>query len=253
MMQYKLEEYVVAFIDILGSSKKIKVDGEKSLNIVHQAYENALISCEELYDNESIQNLKPVIKIYSDNIVVAVPTKDNGIFSAFASVAILSGLIQQEFLKFKYLVRGGISMGDFFADDTMLWGKALLDAYYIESNVSIFPRIVIHPETVSKLKLAINPNRQKWVKQDMDGLFFVDYLQETAYKANYIELLLCRIQECESLFLEVIGDIKSEQKIQWHNTYLLSKLDPYSPDFSKELSREIRKLEEKTEIMEKHC
>lgn len=250
-MEHKLEEYVVAFIDILGSSKKIREDVEKSLNIVHTVYENALTSCEKLYDNEKIRKLKPIIRIFSDNIVIAVPTKQNGDFSAFVSIAILSGLIQHEFLHHKYLVRGGISMGDFFADETMLWGNALLDAYYIESNVSIYPRIVIHPEIVGRLNLAINKSRQKWIKQDTDGLFFIDYLQKTAFEANYIELLLYRIQECESLFLEVIGDVKTKQKIHWHNTYLHSKLDIYSPDYSEMLTQEIKKLEAKTEELER--
>lgn len=250
-MEHKLEEYVVAFIDILGSSKKIREDVEKSLNIVHAVYENAFASCEKLYDNEKISKLKPIIRIFSDNIVIAVPTKQNGDFSAFVSIAILSGLIQHEFLHRKYLVRGGISMGDFFADETMLWGKALLDAYYIESNVSIYPRIVIHPETVGKLNLATNESRQKWIMQDSDGLFFVDYMQKTAFKDNYIELLLYRINECEKL-LEEATDIKSKQKVLWHNTYLTSKIDFYSAEYSEILSQEIKKLEAKTKELESH-
>lgn len=249
-MEYKAKEYIVAFIDILGASKKIKADSEKSLNVVHEVYNSALRSCDQLYDNENISKLKPVVKIYSDNIVIAVPTDVINAFSAFLSVAILSGLIQHEFLQRRYLVRGGIAMGDFFADDIMIWGNALLDAYYIENNISIYPRIVVHPETVANLQIATKPNSQKWLKQDSDGLFFVDYMQETGFKAHFFELLLFRIQECEQLFLEVVGDVKSEQKIHWHNSYLQSKLDIYSPEYSDELVREIEKLEAKTKQLE---
>ena len=248
-MEYKMEEYVVAFIDILGASKKIRDNSEESLNIVHTVYEKALASREQLYENNSIKKLKPLVKIFSDNIVIAVPTKENGDFSAFISIAILSGLIQHEFLHYKYLVRGGIAIGDFFVDDTMLWGKALLDAYYIENNVSIYPRIVIHPETVAKLHLATNEKRQKWIRQDTDGLFFVDYMQKTAFNDNYTELLLYRINECEKL-LEEATDIKSKQKVLWHNTYLNSKLDIYSPDYNEILRQEIKKLEAKTKEIE---
>lgn len=250
-MELKLEEYVVAFIDILGSSKKIKEDGEKSLNAVHTVYQNALARCEKLFDNESIKNLKPTIRIFSDNIVIAVPTNQNGDFSAFISIAILSGLIQHEFLQYKYLVRGGIAIGDFFIDNTMLWGKALLDAYYIENNVSIYPRIVVHPETVAKLHLAINERRQKWIKQDTDGLFFIDYMQKTAFKDFYVEMLIYRLDECEKL-LEEATDIKSKQKVLWHNTYLSSKLDIYSPEYNEILKQEIKKLEAKTKEIESH-
>ena len=239
-MQYKMEEYVVAFIDVLGSSKRIKNDSENSLNIVHAVYDNVINSRDELYDNENIKKLKPIVKIYSDNIVIAVPTKEKNGYSAFISIAILSCLIQQEFLKYKYLVRGGISMGSFFVDDTMLWGDALLDAYYIESDVAIYPRIVIHPKTIAKLDLALNPERQKWIKQDADGLFFVDYMQETVFKTNYLEILLYRIDECEEMLLEILGDTKLEQKIHWHTTYLLSKIDIYSPEYTEALKYKLK-------------
>ena len=167
----------------------------------------------------------------------------------FISIAILSGLIQHEFLHYGYLVRGGIAIGDFFVDDIMLWGNALLDAYYIESNVSIYPRIVVHPETVGKLHLAINEKKQKWIKQDNDGLFFVDYMQETAFKDTYIKLLLFRIDECEKLLIEAT-DVKSKQKVLWHNTYLCSKLNIYSSEYSDILTQEIKKLEAKTAEIE---
>ena len=36
------EEYMVAFIDILGASQKIKKDSTGSLNTVHRVYEKAL-------------------------------------------------------------------------------------------------------------------------------------------------------------------------------------------------------------------
>ena len=97
MMQYKLEEYVVAFIDILGSSKKIKENSETSLNIVHKVYENALALCEKIYDNETVKKLKPLVKIYSDNIVIAVSTKIYGKNPAFVSIAILSAVIHMSF------------------------------------------------------------------------------------------------------------------------------------------------------------
>ena len=245
-MGYKTKESVVAFIDILGASKKIKEDSEKSLNVVHDVYNKALLACDELYNNENIADLKPVVKIYSDNIVVAVPVRPNDTFSAFISVAILSGLIQNEFLQHQCLVRGGIAIGDFFADEVMIWGKALLDAYYIESNISIYPRIVVHPEAVAQLQLATNLNRQKWTKQDTDGLFFVDYMQETSFRDYFLELLIYRIHECEQLFLEVVGDVKLEQKVQWHNTYLYSKLDFYSPQHVEVLKREVEKLKNST-------
>lgn len=249
-MEYKTKEYIVAFIDILGSSQRIKENSQQSLNIVHEVYNNTLRSCDNLYDNENITNLKPIVKIYSDNIVIAVPTEPKGASSAFASIAIFCGLIQHEFLQHKYLVRGGIAIGDFFSDETMIWGNALLEAYYIESNISIYPRIVIHPNTVAKLRLSTNQAIQKWTKQDTDGLFFIDYMQERFFKSRFDEILIYRIQECEQILLDAVNDIKSVQKVLWHNTYLISKLDIYALEQSEALSREIEKLEALTNKIE---
>lgn len=251
-MTYKTEVYVVAFIDVLGAKNEIKKDCEGSLNIVHNVYNNALNSCKELYDNEEIAKLKPVVRIFSDNIVIAVPTKESNILSAFISAVVLSGLIQHEFLQYRYLVRGGIAIGDFFADETMIWGNALLDAYYIENEVSIYPRIVIHPATATRLNLAIDELTQKWIKEDADGLFFVDYMQERSFnsKTNFVELVSYRLNECDALLEKAGNVIKVIQKIQWHKMYLLSKIDIWSKEYGDLLSQEIRRLEAKTTEIE---
>ena len=240
-MEYKTKEYVAAFIDVLGATKMIDADSEKSLNVVHEVYNQALRSRDKLYNVENIASLKPIVKIYSDNIVVAVPTDVGNAFSAFLSVAILSGLIQHEFLHHKCLVRGGIAMGDFFADDLMIWGNALLDAYYIESNISIYPRIVIHPKTVEKLQLTVDARKQKWIKQDADGFFFVDYMQETAVKA-FVELLIIRVEQASELLEMYTEDVKVAQKILWHRSYLQSKIDFYAPEYSEKLKQEIEEI-----------
>ena len=251
-MTYKTEEYVVAFLDVLGATKEIQKDSDGSLNIVHNVYNNALRSCEELYDDEEIKGLKPIVRIFSDNIVIAVPTKGNTVFSAFVSVVILCGLIQHEFLQYRCLVRGGIATGDFFADETMIWGNALLNAYYTENKISIYPRIVIHPATTKKLSLAIEELKEKWVAEDADGLVFVDYMREMSFasKFNFVELIHHRLHECEKMLEQAGDDIKVGQKIRWHKTYLLSKIDICSLDYSEILSREIRKLEAKTREVE---
>ena len=251
-MTYKTEEYVVAFIDVLGAKNEIKKDCEGSLNIVHNVYNNAFNSRKELYDNEEIAKLKPIVRIFSDNIAIAVPIKENNVLAAFVSVAVLSGLIQHEFLQYQYLVRGGIAIGDFFADETMIWGNALLDAYYIENEVSIYPRIVIHPATAIRLNPVIDELTSKWIKEDVDGLFFVDYMQERSFdsKMNFVELVAYRLNDCDVLLEKARNDIKVIQKIQWHKMYLLSKIDIWPAEYDDLLSKEIRKLEAKTREIE---
>ena len=71
------EEYMVAFIDVLGASNKIKNDSAGSLNTVHRVYEKALkLYKEQLLferhttfdEDDTVETIR--IKIFSDNIVL---------------------------------------------------------------------------------------------------------------------------------------------------------------------------------------
>ena len=112
--EYHATEHIVAFIDILGASEKIKQNATESLNTVHFVYEESLRKAEIIYSSEEVKGIKPIVRIWSDNIVVAVPIIDNNYLGALFSIIVLSTVIQSEFLAHNYLVRGGISVGDFF-------------------------------------------------------------------------------------------------------------------------------------------
>ena len=172
-MQYKTEEYVVVFIDILGATKKIIKEQERSLNIVHVAYNQALEVHKKLYGDENSVLSMPEVKIFSDNIVIATKSSTRGVETAFWSAVVFAALIQIQFLMKGYLVRGGMTIGDYFIDDTMVWGQALVRAHVLESSVAIYPRIVIDPKTVGVLHLAEPTQQSHWICEDKDGLFFV--------------------------------------------------------------------------------
>ena len=224
--KYKAKEYVVAFIDILGAKKKIQRDVNESLNIVHETYNEAIDVLSTLYSGK-IDILKPQIKIFSDNIVVAVPTDIKGRLAALMSVMIYSGLIQHNFLQHKYLVRGGISLGDFFVDDVMLWGTALARAYEIESTVAIYPRIVLDPHLVGEIQVFNNQVLQNWLSQDIDRLLYINYMQKKIMKDNdnFLSLMLWRLEEAEQLLLDAGDNIKTQQKVLWHLNYLRACLN----------------------------
>ena len=224
--KYKVKEYVVAFIDVLGAKKEIQQDVNDSLNIVHKTYNEAIDFLSTLYSGK-IDILKPQIKIFSDNIVVAVPTDIKGRPAALMSVMIYSGMIQHHFLHHKYLVRGGISLGDFFVDDVMLWGTALTRAYEIESTIAIYPRIVLDPHLVGQMQLINNKSLQNWVSQDIDRLFYINYLQKKImrYNSNFSPLVIMRLEEAEQLLLAAGENIKVQQKVLWHLNYLRSCLE----------------------------
>ena len=225
--EYKISEYIVAFIDILGASEKIKQNSNESLNTVHFVYEESLRKAEIIYSAEEVVGLKPIIKIWSDNIVVAVPVIKENYAEALFSILVLSTVIQSEFLVHNYLVRGGISVGDFFSDDVMTWGNALLDAYNLESNVAIYPRIVIHSKVIEKAN--VTDKYIKRTKLDFDGLIFVDYLQESDFKTNdgFVDIISHFLKNCNEQLDVSYDNEKIKQKLHWHQRYLSAKLFYY--------------------------
>ena len=224
--EYKTSEYVVAFIDILGATNAIKNSENISLSMVHQIYDGAIESFGPM--NARKEFFRPEIKIFSDNIVVAVPYDDtHTLENAFLAVCIMSSVIQIDFLANGWLTRGGITAGSFFIDETMVWGKALVDAYHLESTVAYFPRVIVAPILAEKLdlsKLVIQDKNQRFsrfLKYSNDGFFFIDFLRGVHQKAVGIGLEMYKSQNIlEKQLLDHKGNTKICQKWLWMDSYI---------------------------------
>lgn len=218
--ELKLHNCIVSFIDILGSTKAIQDNAQKSLNIVHDAYIESLKLFEKVFTNKRI---KPMVKIFSDNIVIAANREGESGHGAFLAVCMMSAIIHLEFLKRKLLTRGAISTGNFFCDDTMVWGTGLVNSYLLENKVAIYPRIIIDPKLIGELKIAIDGEKYhsyKWLKQDEDGLFFVHYYNDSISNKEYLKLLLLEIVETK--IVEYTDKIEICQKWLWYRSFLQS-------------------------------
>lgn len=119
------------------------------------------------------------IKIYTDNMVVGYPIHDDG---EEELNEILDNVSEYQFnLSLEGLfVRGGISVGDFYINEDIVFGPALLDAHHTESQLACYPRIVLNDQTVKKLQKYMNyyetaPQHNK-ILVDSDGQLFLNYL-----------------------------------------------------------------------------
>lgn len=135
-------------------------------------------------------------------------------------------IIQGNFLISNVLVRGGIAYGKFFSDDVMICGNALTRAYWLESNVAIYPRIVIDTELIEQLQyfnLQID-NSVFWLRQDTDGIVYVDYWQKK-YLKHFEMLSIAEMSRYDARATECNNDIKIMQKNIWRLNYILSKMN----------------------------
>lgn len=58
---------------------------------------------------------------------------------------------------------------------------ALVKVYDLESNVAIYPRVVVEPELIKELGLTkanCEFRSKEWIMQDEDSLFVVDYINK---------------------------------------------------------------------------
>ena len=186
-------DYIVAFIDVLGAKRMIKEDVDGNLNVIHEVYEKSL----ELYKKVLAQRMQLDITIFSDNIVVAKRIYDKKkIASFFRAVQTMAAV-----------------------------GDALVKAYSLEGSVAIYPRIGIDPELVGKLHIFPDgPEKSPyWLRQDQDGIVYVDYLQRKHIK-NYDIVLLQENARYDDRIAEAGNDIKVIQKTIWHANYIRNKL-----------------------------
>ena len=178
MNELKTGNFIVSFIDLLGAKEGMKTDSNGMLIKVHDAYKESIDAYKEMFGSypEDVN-----YRIFSDNIIVFCQYESVDISEAFKVIVLLSSLIQIQFMLKDYIVRGGISTGDFYFDDVMVWGNALSKAYYIESKLSVYPRIVIERELIDTIKEKTKDNieledfNNDFIKMDNDGLYYVDY------------------------------------------------------------------------------
>ena len=197
--QYATETYCVAYLDVLGAKKFMAENSDKFLNDLNSIYFDAVndVNATCFVTGKTVD-----IKIFSDNILLAIKTGDDpeeakGKISKILNVA---ANIYNNALWHGYLMRGAITVGDFFQNDVFVYGKALVDAVYMEENIAVYPRIVVN-------KLLYQTHWQYFLPCN-DGCLALNtfgfYSKPDVYKFRLLEL--CKQHH---------NDIKAMQKIMW--------------------------------------
>jgi hypothetical protein len=201
----KFSQYLVVFVDILGSQNKTDFEEMYHINkIFHEEFEKN--------QNKDMEHTVYFRKIYtfSDCAYIFYKFKDEisnerkNLSKLFTVALCNCEPIFLRFLKEKIIFRGGISYGDAYVDShrSMFFGNAVNQAYKLESKIAIHPRIVIDScaaneviENIEEVKykmLATNPEYIPFVgmgimppmpetgdgivEMDLDGEFIFNYL-----------------------------------------------------------------------------
>jgi hypothetical protein len=135
------ENRYVAFVDILGFSSLVRQITKDPLLY------GEIIDTLTLMQKHSAQDLQQpdssfLVHYFSDGVVLSIPVSAEGLWQLLLSIDALSSNLLQKGI----FARGGVAKGLVHHDEKIMFGEGFLDAYYLESEVAKYPRIVISRE-----------------------------------------------------------------------------------------------------------
>lgn len=178
----------VAFLDLLGFKNMVyqSVGNQNILNNINMAL--SYIGKMQ-YDNYNgimpMVDLGKQVTAFSDSIVISYDASMPG-----GGFHVLMDLVYicNDLLGIGIPIRGGVTVGPLIHDAQKCFGPAMIDAYLMESQRALFPRIIIN-QSVLEYDLS-KPGQANTIeyeaeylhgiikKDPCDGLLFLDYLKQ---------------------------------------------------------------------------
>lgn len=219
----KTKTYAIAYLDLLGSTSKIDNDNDGHyLYNIRTIYNMAV----QFSKNEKLVTSvfsRIETKIFSDNIIMAVPLSSDRDIESIACLLKFVAIFQHyAAIQHNWLVRGGMTIGELYIDELLVWGSGLVRAYKLESSIAIYPRIII-----DRIILNLMGANNLFFCQDADGQFFLNFLNFMDYRdSENNDNFTPTIQKSFAGLLSEIRkssgnyDERAYQKLQWYKNYI---------------------------------
>lgn len=138
-------KHCIAYLDVLGAKDFMRSESHKFLNDLNSIYLDAQ---DEVIGMRKFTGIPVSAKIFSDNIVLFIPLRDDADSTKenVEHIVSLAGSLYNVALIHGYLLRGAITIGEFYANERFVYGKALLEAVEMEEKYAIYPRIIAQKE-----------------------------------------------------------------------------------------------------------
>ena len=187
-----LRESVVAFFDILGfseasTSSKAAIDSQHVLDKIVAAIEDSRSFVRHSFpDSELAETGRWGVKFFSDNLAFGYPF-DSNIADPATTVSFIIQCAQRYQFRMAmngYFLRGALTQGPICLTDEIIFGRALVECYQLESKTSIVPRVILteplsqmieRPDLLDADKSL--PDVRDSICRDVDGWWFLNYLE----------------------------------------------------------------------------
>lgn len=212
----KEKKHIVAYLDILGAKNRIKNGDSELLNQLDHIYNVAILDTKKINEANNNENLPDIRQqIFSDNIIFAQELKeDYTVYQVFNFVLFISTYLHQA-LHAGLLIRGGITIGGLHIDSNFVSGQALIRAYKLESEIAVFPRVIVDFDVFGVLSLLddnIHKNFSLIVGDDL--LYYIDACR-MIYVPGKCRVNFDQIRESVLRVCKYQKDLKILQKHLW--------------------------------------
>ena len=227
---------IIAFVDILGFKNLVE---DSSLDIYE--FQKILDSLKkfrklkkEKEDKYYIEDVK--VTTFSDSLVISYPVED-GDKDVLYSVLLDLTRLQQELLEYNVIVRGGVTIGKLRhrIDENEIFGPAMNEAYYLESKVAKYPRIIICEDIIihycnikrRNVSGSVDNKLIKLLRKDYgEDFYYLDYLGNTkliSSDEDYQHML----QKIKRIirYGKQVSDEKTLPKYIWLEKYYISVMN----------------------------
>ena len=235
---HEYENSYVAFLDILGFKEMVCKKSSQEIKTIYDEIRmvTTLFSDSDLYDEIIPRNIRENTKttFLSDSIIINIPSN---ITSAFYGLVVICLYIQNKLIGLKkpILIRGAICRGNCFryydmeTNALIIYGPCVNEAYKLQENLAIYPRIIIEDLLFDSEKKAFFGNDSAFlntfIRKSDDGYWFLDYmkmrmiLSEPRYE-TIKEFILSGLAQNDERIL---------QKFRWMKDYYNNSLEVNKP------------------------
>lgn len=226
LLKEGLNRRIVIFMDVLGWRREIESYNFNSIVSILALVEPFI----KKHLNYNTENPGADIRFtfFSDTFVFSVPTphNDKNMNTTTQSIKFIFGVLSNFWIaagSYGWLMRGGISIGEFFHHDHICIGKALHEAYDMESRQAVYPRILISEECSLELETrmrwlslseAVKSNRILDIKDTDLKLPYGSLIGEPIYKDRDNKLCFNPIW-ADSLF--ILDDLADTFRSKFHH------------------------------------
>ncbi len=165
----------VAFIDILGFSNKVlnSISNNTQLKKLQQIIKS-INEIENLEKKYHISHIDNKITTFSDSIIFSClsNSEDSLFYILLALIHLQIHLAMND-----TIVRGGVTEGFLHHMRKEIYGPAFIEAYKLENQIAIYPRIILSRKLQEKVINSNTPEILDLIRQDSSDLnYYINFI-----------------------------------------------------------------------------